>query len=76
MEMTRGVATKFQLGGQIPTGGGQIQVSQNHLPPNSDFSSDFTYFISKIPENLNISVNIQKIVFKNLDFWGDIPPEF
>ena len=65
----RGVATKFWLGGRI-------QVIQNHLPPNSDFSWDFAHFISEIPENPNFSVNIQKIFLKNRDFWGDIPPEF
>ena len=38
----------FRLGG-----GGRIQVSQNHLPPNSDFSPDFAHFVSQILENLN-----------------------
>ena len=63
----RGVATKFRLGGRI-------QVSQNHLPPNSDFSSDFAHFISEIPENPNFSVNIQKIFLKNRDFWRGASP--
>ena len=56
----------------MPTGG-QIQVSQSHLPPNSDFSSDFAHFISEIPENPNFSVNIQKVFFKNRYFWGGHP---
>ena len=29
-------------------GGGRILVRQNHLPPNSDVSSDFGQFILKI----------------------------
>ena len=32
---TRGVATKFRLGGRIPTEGRRIQVGQNHLPGGS-----------------------------------------
>ena len=45
MGVGRVVATKFRLGGRV-------QVSQNHLPPNSNFSSDFAHFISEILENL------------------------
>ena len=66
-EVSTGGGDRFRLGGQI-------QVSQNHLPPNSDFSSDFAHFILEIPENPNFSVNIQKIFFKNCDFWGGHPP--
>ena len=40
--ISRGVATNFRLGGRILTGG-RIKVSRNHLPPNSDFSSDFAH---------------------------------
>ena len=32
--------------------GGRIKVRQTHLPQNSNFSSDFGHFISKILENL------------------------
>ena len=41
-------------------GGGQIQVSQNHLPLNSDFSSDFAHFDLEILTNPKILVS---------DFW-------
>ena len=57
-------------------GRGQIQASQSHLSPNSDFSSDFAHFILEILKNLKISVYIQIFSLKNRDFWGDIPPEF
>ena len=33
---------------------GQIQVSQNHVPQNSNFFSDFAHFILEILENLEI----------------------
>ena len=33
-------------------GGGRILVRQTHLPPNSDFSSDFGHFVSKILKNI------------------------
>ena len=49
-------------GGLIPTGG-RIQVSQDHLPLNSKFSSDFTHFILGILEKLKIFENITKIFF-------------
>ena len=61
-------------GGRIPSGG-RIQVSQNHVPPNSDLSSDFANFILEILENLKILTNIQKISFKNV-ISGDIPQNF
>ena len=64
----------FDLGGTDSNWVGRILVSQSHLPPNSDFSSDFAHFHSEIPENPNFSVNIQKIFLKNRDLWGDIPP--
>ena len=64
-EVARGVATKFRLGGRI-------QVSQNHLLPNSDFSSGFGHFILDILENLTILTKIQKIFFK-IAISGDIP---
>ena len=72
----RGVATNFRLGGTTPDRGGRIQVSQNHLPPNSDFSSVFAHFVWEILENPKVLANIPKIFFKNRDFWGDIPPGF
>ena len=43
----QGVATKFRLGEDGFCLGERIQVSQNQLPPNSDFSSDFAHFILK-----------------------------
>ena len=46
----------FDLGDEsCPEGGGRNQVSQNHLPLNSDFSSDFAYFVLEILENLSFS---------------------
>ena len=56
--------------------GEQIQMNQSHLPPNSDFSSDFGHFILETLENMKILTNTQKFSLKNRDFWGDIPPEF
>ena len=54
--------------------GGRIQVSQNHLPPNSDFSSDFAYFILDILENPKVLAKIPKIVFKKPWFQGETSP--
>ena len=68
------VATKFQLGGWILTGGGHSQVGGNHLTPNSDFYLDFPHFILEILKNLKILAYIQKFFFKNGEFRGDIPP--
>ena len=73
--VSSGVATKFQLGGRILTGG-QSQVGGNHLTPNSDFSSDFPHFILEILKNHKIWAYIKKFFFQNCDFWGDIPLEF
>ena len=57
-------------------GGGADSGESKPPTPNSDFSSDFAHFISERPENPNFLVNIQKIFFKNRDFWGgDILPE-
>ena len=50
--MGKGVATKFQLGGGADSDWGTASGGQNHLPPNSDFSSDFAHFILKILKNL------------------------
>ena len=47
---------------------GRIQVSRNHLPPSSDFSSDFAHFILEISEDLKEIANIKKVFFKNRDF--------
>ena len=71
----RGVATNFRLGDGFRLGG-RIQVNENHLPPNSYFSSDFGHIILEISENLKILTNKLKNFIKNRDFWGDIPPEF
>ena len=62
-------------GGLIPTGG-RIQLSQNHLPQNFDFSSNFAHFILKILENLKMLANIKEKTIENRDFCGDIPSEF
>ena len=70
---TRGVATKFRLGGRIQTEGRRIQVIQNHLPPNSDLSSDFAHFSLEALKNLFFWYIFREISFKNRDFWGDIP---
>ena len=77
MSHKQGRRHDFSTGGQIPTGGGgQIRVNQNHLPPNSNFSSDFGHFILKILEDLKIFTNMNKSFFKNRNFWGDTPTEF
>ena len=47
-------------------------MRQNHIPTNSDISSDFGHFVLKISGNLKIMV-CYKIFFKKL---GDIPAEF
>ena len=60
-------------GGADSDWGGQIQVSQNYLPPNSYFSSDFAQFILEILKNLKILVYIQKFFSKNRYFWGTSP---
>ena len=56
-------------------GGGRILVRQTHLPPNSDFPSDFGHFILKILKNLEklVSSLNKKKICKNSDFWGDVP---
>ena len=71
----RGVATKFRLGREDGFRlGGRIHVSENHLPPNSDFSSDFAHFVLKILKNLEILVSVQEFFLKNCDFrWGHPP---
>ena len=61
MLVTRGVKTNFRLRGTDSDGGGgkgQIQVNQNHLPRNSDLSSDFGHFILEISEKLKILKNM------------------
>ena len=45
-------------------GGGQIQVSLNHLPLNSDFSTDFEHFILEILENLKKGEIFTKLTLK------------
>ena len=56
---------KVSTGEQIPTGGGgQIQVGQNHLPPNSYFSSNFAHFILEILKNLKIFTDIHQFSLK------------
>ena len=67
---------EFSTGGTDPDWGGRIQVSQNHLPPNSHFSSDFAHPILGILENPKALAKKSKILFKNRDFWGAHPPEF
>ena len=47
------------------TGGGQILVNQNHLPPNSDFSLHFGHFILEILEYLKILTNMHNFFFKS-----------
>ena len=55
---------------QIFDWGGRIQVSQNHLPPNSNFSSDFTHFILEILENPKNGKNSKKKSLKPLFIGG------
>ena len=76
MGVARDVNTKFRLGGWMLTGGGgrgQIQASQSHLSPNSDFSSDFAHFILEILKNLKISVYIQNFSLKIVISGGTFP---
>ena len=57
------------------TGGGGL-VRETHLPPNSDFSSDFGHFILKIVKK---NYSFGKFLKENLEksgFGGDVPPEF
>ena len=54
-------------------GRGQIQASQSHLSPNSDFSSDFAHFILEILKNLKISVYIQNFSLKIVISGGTFP---
>ena len=71
------------MGGRIQTGG-QIQVSQNHLPPNSDFYSDFAHFILEILGNINFWLVFRKKSLKikisggmssrNSELGGCVPP--
>ena len=48
-------------------------MRQPHIPPNSNFSSDFGHFISKILENIKIVCN--KKVSKFVIFERDVNPE-
>ena len=67
-------------------GGGADSGESNHLPLNSDFSSDFAHFDLEILTNPKILVSDFCFLFLFLsdfflfflsDFWGaDIPPEF
>ena len=66
---------KFRLWGWIPTGG-RIQVSQNHLPPNSKFSSDFGHFILKMLKDLKILANLYQEFFLKNTISGGYPPQF
>ena len=71
---SQGRRHEFSIGGTDSDWEGErIQVNQNHLPPNSDFSSDFGHFILGTLENLKVLTNIQKLVFKNREFWGGYP---
>ena len=75
MIRSRGVATNFRLGGQIPTGG--TDSGESKLPtPKFNFCSDFSHFILKTLENLKFLTNMHAICLKNRDFCGDITPEF
>ena len=66
----------FERGGGVGSRlGGRIQVSQNHLPPNSDFSSDFGNFSLEIFETLKVLTNLQNFFLKSRYFGGH-PPEF
>ena len=67
--MCRGVARSFDWGG------GRIYVSQNHLPQNSDFFSEFAHFFGSIGKSKKM-INIQELFSKNYNFWGDIPRNF
>ena len=62
---------KVSTGEQILTGGGQIQVGQNHLPPNSYFSLNFMHFILEILKNLKIFRYSKKSLKNHSGFRGD-----
>ena len=73
----RGVATKCRLGGRIPTGGGgPIQLGQNYLPPNSDFSSDFLPLYFGNTEKSKLFGIYSDIFLKKSRFVRGILPEF
>ena len=54
--------------------GGRIQVSQNHLLPNSDFSFDFAHFILERMENPKVLANIPKKIPYKPRFLGRTSP--
>ena len=68
-DLTRDAATSFDW-----RGGGRILVCEPHLPPNSDFSSDFGHFMLKIWKNLKNK--IFKKVYKIDISAGTSPTEF
>ena len=51
-------------------------MNQNHLPQNSDFSSDFAYLFLRILENSKVFANIPKISLKNAISRGSSPRNF
>ena len=74
IEVTRGVATNFRLGGgQIQTEGTDSGESKPP-PPNSDFSFDFAQLILEILENSKVLASIPKVFFKTA-ISGGYPPE-
>ena len=60
---SKGVATKFWLGGGV-----EFIGTQTHLPQKFSFSSDFGHFILKMLENAK-KVSRQKLL-KYPNFWG------
>ena len=64
-----------ELGGRILTGG-WMQVSQNYLPPNSDFSLDLAHFILKILENPKVYQIFRKFSLKTAISGGILPRNF
>ena len=55
--------------------GRRIQVSQNHVPPNSYFSSNFGHLVLEILENSESWTSVQEIFFEDRDIWEN-PTEF
>ena len=69
----RGVTTKYRLG-RTDSDWGWIQVSQNHLHPNSDFSSEFENFVGNTEKSKKM-VYIHNFYLKIASSGGGHPPE-
>ena len=69
LHIPRRVATKIHWGE-----GGRINVSQNHLPPNSDSPRISPTLFKKFRKIQTFLVNSQNFFLKKLQFLGGHPP--